>query len=113
MSHKPVIRGHQTAGPQRYYVTCNCRSASPLQLTRQEAEDWKLQHEQNVERALANLGRGRGSLRTDMDHAAKMMADPNVSAHDKATWKIVYDSARGRLGLDHPEPKPSEEGGLW
>lgn len=110
--HKPLIHRHQVgeSRSERFFVTCTCRDASPLQLTRQEAEDWQMMHERNVERALANLHRGRGSLRTDMEHAKVMLEDPRTPKSDKAAWQVIYDGARQRLGLDHPD---AEQQQMW
>ena len=110
--HKPVIHRHQVSENrrERFFVTCTCRDASPLQLRKQEAEDWQMRHLANVERTLANLGRGRGSLRTDMDHAKAMMDDPRTSKKDKAVWQVIYDGARQRLGIDHAEDEQQQ---MW
>jgi hypothetical protein len=110
--HKPVINRHQVGADrqERFYVTCTCRSASPLQLRKQEAEDWQRAHLENVQRALANLHRGRGSLTTDMEHAKAMMDDPRTSKRDRATWKVIYDGARQRLGVDHADDEQQQ---MW
>lgn len=108
------MSGHKTVlhrrGDRSYFATCTCRAGSDASLTRQEAEDWIIAHAQQVERARAALGRGRGSLRTDMEHARAMLEDPNTPAADKPAWQVIYDGARQRLGLDH---LPGEQGDLW
>jgi hypothetical protein len=117
--HKPVTNLHSHApgarkSAYRYYVTCTCREASPLQLTAQEAEEWKLKHLRNVETALANAHRGKGSLASDMNHAKAMLDNPNVPKADKQIWQVIYDGARKRLGLPDPsKPAPAPHEGLW
>ncbi|HEY5420933.1 MAG TPA: hypothetical protein VIL10_09370 [Marmoricola sp.] len=106
--HKPVV---VTDNADRFFGKCNCGWNSGLtrRLQRWQAEDDVREHERNVELAVANLRRGRGSLRTDRDHAAQMLEDPNVSAKDKRVWQIIFDGADQRLN-DHT----ADDGdGLW
>lgn len=111
MAHKPhTVKDN--AG--QYFGTCNCgQNSGPNRFDiKQEAEDWVLKHTQSVERALAHLHKSPGSLRTDMEHAQKMMADPNTTTRERDQWRVIYEGARNRLGLGVVLHEAEEEK-LW
>lgn len=100
--HKPTVVQDKA---EKFFARCNCgESSGPNHyLVRQHAEDWIIAHEQQVARARANLRRGSGSLRTERDHAQRMLDDPNVTAADKRIWQIILDGANSRLGHETKE----------
>lgn len=112
--HIPVV--HQD--PQgEWYAVCTCgQNSGPNhfpKVQRWMAEDWVRQHNEQVQHALAVLHRANGSIKIERDHAAKMLADPNVSAHDKELWQILFEGAERRL-RDDGAPQAADEGmGLW
>jgi hypothetical protein len=98
-----------------YYGTCLCgQNSGPnrfSEVQRWRAEDWVNEHTESVQHALAVLHRANGSLKIERDHAAKMLADPNTPAADKAMWQILFDGADRRLADSGP-PDPTTDG-LW
>jgi hypothetical protein len=100
-----------------FYGACTClmNSGTPhfSKVQRWKAEDWVREHMEMVERALSHLHSGGGSLRTERDHARRMLDDPTTPAADKPAWQILFDGADARL-RDSGAPNPKEEGhGLW
>jgi hypothetical protein len=112
--NKHIVLIHQDKDGD-FYAACTCgQNSGPnhfKKVQRWKAEDWAWEHKESVEHALAVLHRRNGSLRTEREHARKMLDDPNVSAHDKAIWKIVFDGAEARL-RDAGTPDPATDG-LW
>jgi hypothetical protein len=95
MSHKPVIVTSEDG--KLFAARCARHFSGPGRSQRWEAEDDLRKHAEQVQRALANLRRGRGSLFTERNHARTMMEDPNISEHDRETWRIIFEGADHRL----------------
>lgn len=92
----------------RWFPVCSCRQIPHSRhLLRWQAEDILVAHKANVERAMANLRRGAGTLKGEYDHAVKMAADPNNSATDREMWHGLATGYASRLG------QPLDEDGLF
>lgn len=107
--HIPVI--HQSPDGS-WYAVCTClgKSEHYPQVQRWQAEDWVVEHNEQVQHALAVLHRS-GSLKTERDHARKMLDDPNTPAKDLPSWQVLFDGADRRL-RDSGGPD-SKTDGLW
>lgn len=106
------MSGHQMNVRQdaegRWYPHCSCRRIPHTRhLLRWQAEDILVAHKTTVDRALANLRRGRGTMKGEHDHAVKMAADPNVSDADREIWRLLAVGYASRLG------NPLDEDALW
>lgn len=110
--HLPLVHQDQHG---LFYGACSCgQNSGPNRFNKArkwEAEDWCRTHEEQVQRALAHLHKGTGSVRTDMDHARSMLDNPNTPPEDKPAWQIIYDGAAARL-REGPKEDPETEG-LW
>lgn len=112
MAHKLSVVKDKTG---RHYIgrcTCGQTSGPNWFDSPHPAEDWVERHKQNVQRALAHLHKAPGGLRVDMEHAQKMMDDPNTPTRQREQWRVIYEGARNRLGLGTVLHEAEEEK-LW
>lgn len=77
---------------------CACRNHSPLVDTKQEAEDWAVQHLAQVERARAALRpRNPPSLESQMAWYRKQAEDPGNPEKERRLWAMLADELESRV----------------
>lgn len=83
-------------------ASCSCRQSMPKSLpNRWEAEDWVREHDAQVERAKAALGRQMTSARL-LDYYAEKMEDTNEPVAARAQWKQLHDELHRRINPGPP-----------
>lgn len=89
-----------------YQTRCECGDASDWLPNRWQAEDWATDHEAQVARVRAHLGRRAPSL-TDQRNWYRVQAELATSERERLLWKMLAD------GLDHRIGKNVEETPLF
>lgn len=104
-----VLPGQDADG--KWFAKCNCGwSPGPNHFEhRWEAEDQIANHLDNVERAKANLHRGRASMLRERDWAKERLEDPTTLPKDRDMWQILYDGFNQRLN----DTEPVQQDGLF
>ena len=87
--------------PTTVTARCRCGQRSEKCKSRQEAEDWTLKHQADVEILKAHLGTSSPTLRAQRDYYRKM-ADEGAP-EDRALWRQLADELDRRLNDSAPQ----------
>lgn len=106
--HKTWIAGTpEGEGPHVCQGCCACGAKGPVVDYRWEADDWCIDHMQQVERALTHLWR-TPSLKSSRDYYRRMAKTTDNPTH-RQQWTMLADEIDMRLGnFDHDVDAP-----LW
>lgn len=75
---------------------CSCRATGPLVLTKQAAEDWVYEHEKQVARARAHLGRAP-AMKTIVKQYREASLSEDYTPEQRELWAMMADELEARI----------------
>lgn len=87
---------------------CQCGWSAERSTTWQKVQDQVMHHEVMVQRARAQLGSKRPTLRSQRDHYREMALDETNSQHERNLWTQLADELDQRLNDQAPPPEDQE-----
>jgi hypothetical protein len=97
--HKPKVIPLQGGG---YVCRCTCGASSGEKVHRQEAEDWVLVHDKEIERIRTHLATKTPRLQDERDYYRSKADDPDETPANRAIWKQLAEELSNRLNDDTP-----------
>lgn len=78
---------------------CSCRATGPLGISKQAAEDWVYQHERQVARARAHLGRAP-ALPTVVKQYREASLSEAYTPEQRELWAMMADELEARIAMN-------------
>jgi hypothetical protein len=105
--HNPRYEVVSSLPPTKHRVVCSCRRwSSPIEPTRQQAEDHFFKHVRLVEQARAGLSPRAATpqaLKAQRDYAREQAENPEWGPRDQALWRQLADEISLRIGDGTPK----------
>lgn len=80
-----------------HWAQCTCGQNSGWRVSRQDCEDWAVQHDLQVQRAIAALRRSNPSLESQYNYYRQKADDTLLPRAERNQWEMLAEGLRHRL----------------